>query len=186
MYLSKLQLTSYFTQSLIPCWSVTIKAIWGGQFAVCAPVNALFTPLCWSPPTKGRRKEMLNARAKKYWMREQRNTECTRGGGSHTTRADLERVPSKSIGFGRLSKTNERLFSLGLITAPVSPMTVPIRICFRDIWEDKMHFEKCPSCNAFNTKWLLFWCWNHDFQKKKKSRVWTALTSQFGTLFFHQ
>ena len=66
------------TQSLIPRWSVTIKAIWGGRpVNVCTPVNALFTPVCWSPPTKGRRKEMLNARAKKYWMREGRNTECT-------------------------------------------------------------------------------------------------------------
>ena len=54
------------------------------------------------------------AAAKKCWMREQRNIECASeeilnaqgSEQSHTTRAHLERV-SKSIGFGRLSKTNE-------------------------------------------------------------------------------
>ena len=108
----------------------------GGRQCAHAAVNVLFTPVCWSPPTKDWRKEISNARSKKYWLREEilnaqlkkywmcdrRNIECASeeilnarsGGHSHTTRAHLERV-SKSIGFGRLSKTNELLFSLGLI-----------------------------------------------------------------------
>ena len=60
-----------------PAGRSQLRPFEGGPVNVCTPVNALFTPVCWSPPTKGRRKEMLNARAKKYWMREGRNTECT-------------------------------------------------------------------------------------------------------------
>ena len=66
-----------FTQSLIPCWSVTIKAIWGPR-SVCS-VHACQCPFhsCLlitankRPPQRNAEcasKEILNARAKKYWM----------------------------------------------------------------------------------------------------------------------